>query len=769
MKIQTKIMAVGILMTLLTSGIVIGILLGKQASMKQNVQRMSADTQLLQKEMGTEFEQNMRTRLSQIARLAWITIESSHKRTLQRLDLSLEYARRELQRAGTPRLGTDMVSWNCVNQITQQKSALTLPQFLLGANWIGKNEDAHINTPIVDEVYTNRQDYCTIFQRMNDEGDMLRIATSVRKTDGKRAIGTYIPRKNADGTDNPIVAQVLKGQSYHGRAFVVDDWHEAIYEPLWDAQHSKVLGMLYVGVKRESVTRELKDSLQKIVVGKSGYVFVLGSKGNDRGVYIVSQFGKRNGENIWEAKDASGHLFIQSIIAKAVETQDGQCQFERYPWKNPGETEARMKISAVNYFEPMDWVIGAGTYEEEFLDEARKLEQGTNKMLGTATSLVAQLKQMALWVIGASVAVIALSVIIGLIVSRAITRPIQQGVAFAEAMAEGDLTRTLDSSSRDEVGQLTRALNNMGGKLRDMLKDITSGVQTLAASSTELSSISGEMAANTRETSEKAKAVTSSAEMTSANVGSVAAGIGEASQNLASVAAATEEMTSTIADIAANSEKARGVTQEASKEADQVTAVMKHLGAAAQEIGKVTETITNISAQTNLLALNATIEAARAGAAGKGFAVVAHEIKELARQTAAATEDIKTKIEGIQTSTGHAVQDIERIAQVIKQVSDIVAIIATAIEQQSSVTKDIASNIAQASSGVKDANHRLGESTTVVQTITRDIANVNQAATMMADGSGQVKISTRKSRKEVSPIDESALIGRAPVFLFAPN
>jgi methyl-accepting chemotaxis protein len=155
----------------------------------------------------------------------------------------------------------------------------------------------------------------------------------------------------------------------------------------------------------------------------------------------------------------------------------------------------------------------------------------------------------------------------------------------------------------------------------------------------------------------------------------------------------------------------------------------------------VTETITNISAQTNLLALNATIEAARAGTAGKGFAVVANEIKELARQTAEATEDIKARIAGIQGSTGTAVSDIGQIATVIKDVGAIVASIAAAIEEQATVTKDVAANIAQASTGVRDANQHVTQTAEVSKSIARDIGNVNAAVADIRQGGEHVEAS----------------------------
>ena len=176
-------------------------------------------------------------------------------------------------------------------------------------------------------------------------------------------------------------------------------------------------------------------------------------------------------------------------------------------------------------------------------------------------------------------------------------------------------------------------------------------------------------------------------------------------------------------------------------QADRISTAMRTLGRSAQEIGKVTETITSISNQTNLLALNATIEAARAGAAGKGFAVVATEIKELAQQTAGATEDIKSKISGIQNSTSGAVEDIEKVSQVIRQVSEIVTTIATAIEEQSVVTKDIAANISQANAGVTDANQRVAQTSTVSQSVARDIAGVSAAGQEINNGSAQVQTS----------------------------
>ena len=198
-------------------------------------------------------------------------------------------------------------------------------------------------------------------------------------------------------------------------------------------------------------------------------------------------------------------------------------------------------------------------------------------------------------------------------------------------------------------------------------------------------------------------------------------------------------MTATIGEIAGNSEKARRITEEATRQAARISEQMNQLGAAAQLIGKVTETITEISSQTNLLALNATIEAARAGSAGKGFAVVANEIKELAQQTAAATEDIKGRIAGVQSSTAGGIAEIGKVSQVIHDVSDIVASIAAAIEEQATVTKDIARNIAEASTGVRDANKRVSETSQATTGDRQGNRGRGPGGGQMAEGSEQVK------------------------------
>lgn len=339
------------------------------------------------------------------------------------------------------------------------------------------------------------------------------------------------------------------------------------------------------------------------------------------------------------------------------------------------------------------------------------------------------------------------------LVMRSITGPLTLTVAHLERVAQGDLSRDLPPELQrrgDEIGQLSRSMQSMSSALRTMVGEITGGIRTLSASSQQLIMASAQITEGSRDTSEKSNSVAAAAEQMSSNVSSVAARMGEAADNLSQVANSTGQMTATITEISSNSEQARLITAEATRQARQVTEQIQLLGQAAREIGKVTEAITEISSQTNLLALNATIEAARAGAAGKGFAVVANEIKALAQQTAAATEDIRLRIGTVQSSTAKSITDVEGVSRVIGEVGHLVTSIAAAIEEQAVVTKGIALNIGQASQGVQDANSRVAESSQASNEIARDIVVVNRAAGAMASSGDHL----RASATELADVSE---------------
>jgi hemerythrin-like metal-binding protein len=230
----------------------------------------------------------------------------------------------------------------------------------------------------------------------------------------------------------------------------------------------------------------------------------------------------------------------------------------------------------------------------------------------------------------------------------------------------------------------------------------------------------------------RSNSVAAAAEEMNASMHTVAAASEEASTNISMVAEAAGLMQSNITGIAGNCAEAGKISNNAKQKVDTATEKVGRLGGAAKEITKISEVITDIAEQTNLLALNATIEAARAGEAGKVFAVVAGEIKNLAAQTAQATETIREKIEGIQNSTRETVLEVGMISEVISSVDHIVHEIARAVEEQSRTATEVAGNIEQASIGLAEVNENVAQSSQVASEIARDIAQVDGIATEMS-------------------------------------
>jgi methyl-accepting chemotaxis protein len=341
--------------------------------------------------------------------------------------------------------------------------------------------------------------------------------------------------------------------------------------------------------------------------------------------------------------------------------------------------------------------------------------------------------------------VIIFPLILFWLLHRSVTRPLARATGFAQDMAGGDLTGSLaQSDSRDEIGSLTRALSGMAENWRTAIMNTNNGVDTLDTFSGEMNKVSHNLSSGADETSEKANTVASAAEEMSTNMTSVASAMEQTSTNVNNLASSAEEMSTTISDISGNADKTREITKEAVEVARQSSENITKLGKAAQEIDKVSESIAAISSQTDLLALNATIEAARAGESGKGFAVVAGEIKELARQSAEATDDIATKVKSIQGATDSAVQDIEKVAATINKVDEYVESIAASVEEQSAATREIADNVSQSSAGVDEVNEHVNQSSSAASQIAEEIASVNSEARDISALSTEIEATSRE-------------------------
>ncbi|SCY26803.1 methyl-accepting chemotaxis protein [Desulfoluna spongiiphila] len=360
-----------------------------------------------------------------------------------------------------------------------------------------------------------------------------------------------------------------------------------------------------------------------------------------------------------------------------------------------------------------------------------------------ALAAVTGMKRMALLIAAVATGLVVLA---GTLLARSIARPVAGAASYAETLAAGDFSTALEIDRNDEVGHLIQGLNGTSESLRTMIGQVIDGVGVLQTTATTLAEISDETTRDAASTNDKSSTVAGAAEELSTSLSQVAAAMEQSTANIGSVATATEQLNSTITEVARRSEEARSTSDDAVARAKSSSVRIGDLATAADNISQVTDVIAEISEQINLLALNATIEAARAGESGKGFAVVANEIKDLASQTAGATQQIKERIDEVQGSSSATIAEIQGVTRVIETIHETVGSIATAIEEQSIATGEIAENINQASQGIDEVNEGIAGSSQAAEEITRDIAGVHSAA-------GNIDAGSRTTRKRVSDLE----------------
>jgi len=521
------------------------------------------------------------------------------------------------------------------------------------------------------------------------------------KSDGTEYKGSDVSTRDyfqaAKSTGKPVVGDMVISKST-GQLISV------ICAPVFSAS-KEFLGVFGISMSASALT----DIVAKKKVGETGYAYMV----NEKGIIIA-------------------HPKAEHILKLDINTLEGMESIAKgmVAGKTGVEPYVFQGVPKIAGFAPVpakSWSVALTQNADEFRNVSISIRNNT--ILITLITLL----------------------IVSFVIyfaSKAIVGPINSAMESLKdiAQGEGDLTKRIPVSSKDEVGQLVVWFNTFIEKLQGIIKEIAGDTRQVDESSRQLATISEGLSKNAAETSRRSENVATSAEEMSANLNSVAAGMEQSTNNTSMVASAAEEMSATIGEIAKNSELAHKISEEAVHQARSTSGKINELHQAAQAINKVTEAITEISEQTNLLALNATIEAARAGEAGKGFAVVANEIKELARQTAAATQDIKRQIGEVQGTTEETTKEINEISTVIDRVNEIVASISASVTEQSAATDEIANNISQASQGLVEVNENVNQISVVAGTITQDVSTVSTASVSISESSRDVNSSAESLR-----------------------
>lgn len=635
MKLGTKIVRSSVILVAATTMAILVTLLIEQRQLERQIQN--------------SVRQQAFSEGAKIVQTAYWLCASTESRNQKQLSHSLGVARGLLQKAGDVELSADTVSWQGVNQFTKETVPISLPKMTVGGHWLGQVVRSSEAAPIVDETKRLTGEFCTIFQRINEAGDMLRVCTSVLQTNGSRALSTFIPAKNPDNSANPVVSAVLRGETYRGRAFVVNEWHAAAYEPIWDGGHKRIIGMLYVGIGLDAINKELHDALTEITVGKSGYVYVLGSQGDQRGSYVVSQKGQRDGENLWDAKDSDGRLFIQSIIAKGITTKDGRAEMETYPWKNPGDTTARTKFVAITQFAPWNWVIGAGAYEEDFADVLAQMHHAQKSMMG--------------WVFGVAALALAFAVGAGMYLTRGITGPL---LRIVSSVSEGS----------DQTSSAATQISATSQSLAESASQQAASLEETSASLEEMSSLIKRNAENAHQANDLAQKTRSAADKGTVDMRS---------------------MTAAMAAIKASSDETAKIIKTIDEIAFQTNILALNAAVEAARAGEAGMGFAVVADEVRNLAQRSAQAAKETSAKIAGSLVSTSQGVEISAQVAATLEEIAARVRQVDELVAEVAGASREQTQGITQIN-------TAVGQMDRVTQGNAASAEESAAAAEELN-----------------------------------------------------------------
>lgn len=556
-----------------------------------------------------EVDDNLKSELNDFSNYINLELSKNERYT----KLGIELFKERFKNEGRISVRNDeKVNYRAVNQVSKEVVNISIPSWYLG----GKKLQSDVT--LVDEIQKEGITSATIFQRI-PEG-FLRISTNVLNVEGKRATGTFIPNSS------PVVKSILNGEDYNGRAFVVSDWYITAYSPIYI--NGEVQGMIYVGHPEKDLT-DLKSIFYQKKYYDNGYP------------YLVSTDGKLIIHPTSEGKDVSDQEFFKKTLATTNEVEKITYVFD-----------GKSKITFVKKMANIEAYLSFTVFEDDLIKDLRDLL--------FINALVAILS-------------IFLFVLVNMYFGKTITNGLSKGVKFAQELAKGNLTSTIEMNQKDEVGELAKAMNIMVAKLREIIEGIVSNSGSISSASSQLGSTSEVL-----------------------------------SQSASEQASTVEELSSTMEEIAAlvetssdNAQKTEIIAMQAQSSIEAVIREAMETIEQNKQIASKIEIISDIAFQTNILALNAAVEAARAGEMGRGFAVVAGEVRNLADSSKKAADEI-TNISNL---------SLKRNEESRKNLSDLLP----EIKKTTELVKEIANSSEQHSLGIIQINNSIQEMNNVAQ------------------------------------------------------
>jgi methyl-accepting chemotaxis protein WspA len=630
----------------------------------------------VERTMTEELENMISANLSQIARDIYGLARSTNYFLEDEVRESSMVAAEYVTTLGGFSLGVDKAVWEVSPEdAPQEKIRLELPELQVGGAWLGRNTNKDEHSLVVDDVKRLTGEECTVYQRMNADGDMLRVASSIIREDGSRSgVGVYIPAKNAPEGMSSLISTVLGGRTFRGKVFVQGTDYMVEYMPIVDFR-GEIIGMLGVGLAVEEM-KSLRRAILDTKVGKTGYVWVLGGKGRDRGRYLISKDGAQDGQSVWDARDANGRFFVRDMVERAMAAAPGEVVFSRYLWQNPGDPEPRRKVAALVYYAPWDWVVGASMYEDDYFGVREKILSSLGSF---RTSLVT-----------GGVLVLAVIIPLAVVMGIRLARPIETITGISQKIASGDLhgadadfreftqdclgrpVEEIDAPDatppRSETGRLIFAIRRMTRNLSSLVRQVReSGIQ-VTASATQIAASAKEVEATVTEQAASTSEVNAVSSQISSTAVDLVATLQDVGRSVAEAGAMAGQGREGLAGM-------EGAMRKLVDSTAFVSSKLAVISDKANTIGAVVTAINKVADQTNLLSLNAAIEAEKAGEYGRGFSVVAREIRRLADQTAAAALDIEGMVGQMQSAVSAEVMEMDKFSEEVRRgVAEVAAI-----------------------------------------------------------------------------------------------